>query len=286
MAVEVKIVTDSTAYLEPEIIQKYDIRVIPIKVAFGDKVYSEGVNITNDEFYKKIAGGNVFSTTSQPPIGDFIKVYSELTRKGHPVLSIHISSKMSGTVNSARTARDMVSKANIEIIDTTTLAMGMLIVPAAEEAKRGKSLPEIKASIEKLNNSISSIGLLDTLTYAWRGGRIGAARALLGTLLRIKPVLTFEEGEVKILARPRTISGALEHIVEFVEKRAGDKTLLHGWVAHAGSYKVAAMLERELRAHFNWAELRLFELGPTFGTHMGPGFTGMGFYTEKDWKPG
>lgn len=285
MTSRVKIVTDSTAYLEPEVVKRYDIRVIPIKVAFGTEFYSEGIDITNDEFYRRVTRGGLFPTTSQAPVGDFVKVYSELAQQGYPILSIHISGKMSGTVASALAARNLLPEAHIEVVDSLTLAMGMMVEPAAELAKRGLPLSQIKASIEKLNTSINSVGVFDTLKYAWKGGRIGAAKALVGTLLRIKPVLTFENGEVKVLVKPRTLSGAIEYIASFVERRGGHDATLHGWLAHAHVSGAATALERALSARFKWDELRLFEVGPVFGTHLGPGFVGLGFYSDPGWRP-
>ncbi len=282
MIPEVKIVTDSTAYLEPEVIKKYDIRVVPIKVAFGGEAYSEGIDIANDQFYERVIKGGAFPTTSQPPVGEFVQVYTELAGRGHPILSIHISSTMSGTVGSALAARNTLPEAQIEVIDSRTLAMGMLVAPAAVAAARGQPLGEIKASIERLNSSIKVVGMFENLKYAWKGGRIGAARALLGTILRIKPVLTIEEGEVKVVAKPRTLTGAVEHISAFVEKRAGQSTRLYGWLAHAHVPQASSMLEKELRSRFVWADLRVFELGPVFATHMGPGFAGLSFYSDAD----
>lgn len=285
MTPKVKIVTDSSSYLESEVVKKYDIRVVPIKVAFGTEAYAEGVDITNKEFYQRLIGTGAFPTTSQPSVGDFVKIYSELAQQGHPILSIHISSTMSGTVRSALSAKDALPQAQIEIIDSKTLAMGMLVIPAAEAAQRGQALHQIKASIEKLNASIVSIGMFDTLKYAWKGGRIGAAKALVGTLLKIKPVITFEDGVVRVLSKPRTTSGAIEYMVNFVAKRTSKNVPLHGWLAHARASEIAITLEKALRVHFNWTELRLFEVGPVYGTHMGPGFIGLGFYSDGDWQP-
>ncbi len=126
MTPKVKIVTDSSAYPEPEIIKKYDIQVVPIKVAFGTEVFAEGVDITNEEFYQRLTKTSAFPTTSQPSVGDFVKVYSELAQQGHPILSIHISSAMSGTVSSALSAKSTLPQAQIEIVDSRTLAMGMI----------------------------------------------------------------------------------------------------------------------------------------------------------------
>ncbi|HEY4711221.1 MAG TPA: DegV family protein [Dehalococcoidia bacterium] len=283
MSAKVKIVTDSSAYPEPKISAKHDIRVVPLKVAFGGEVFTEGVDITNDEFYQRLAKGGKLPTTSQPSVADFIKVYRELAEQGHPILSIHISSKLSGTCASALAAKNALPQAQIEIVDSLTIAMGMLITPAAEAAERGETLSQIVASIEKLNKCIKVVGVFDTLEYLWKGGRIGAARALVGTLLKIKPVLTQEGGEVKILNKTRTMPHAMEHILGFVEKEVKGNMFLHGYIAHSRVPDVARVLEKEFRENFKWVELRLLELGPVLGTHMGPGLVGASFYSDEDW---
>jgi DegV family protein with EDD domain len=283
LSAKVKIVTDSSAYPEPKISAKHDIRVVPLKVAFGGEVFTEGVDITNDEFYQRLAKGGKLPTTSQPSVANFIKVYRELAEQGHPILSIHISSKLSGTCASALAAKNALPQAQIEIVDSLTIAMGMLIPPAAEAAERGETLSQIVASIEKLNKCIKVVGVFDTLEYLWKGGRIGAARALVGTLLKIKPVLTQEGGEVKILNKTRTMTHAMEHILGFVEKEVKGNMFLHGYIAHSRVPNAARVLEKELRENFKWVELRLLELGPVLGTHMGPGLVGASFYSDEDW---
>ena len=285
MSRQVKIVTDSTVYLPPEVITRYDIRVVPIKVGFGNEVYSEGVDITNEEFYQKIAKSDTLPTTSQPPLSDFIQVYTELAQQGHPVLSIHIPSILSGTINSALNAKKALPDAQIEIVNTQSLTMGMLVTPAAQAAERGLTLARIKASIDKLNACLNCVGVFDTLDYLLKGGRIGRAKALVGTLLQIKPVLTFEGGEVKVLAKVRTMPKAIDYMLRFIEKRTEGCTSLYGSIRHAHVPEPALALEKALRAHFNWAELDLLELGPVFGTHLGPGTVGLGFYSDKDWQP-
>jgi DegV family protein with EDD domain len=283
LSAKVKIVTDSSAYPEPEVIAKHDIRVVPLRVAFESEVFAEGADITNEEFYQRLAKGGKLPTTSQPSVADFIRVYRELAEQGHPILSIHISSKLSGTCASALAAKNALPQAQIEIIDALTIAMGMLISPAAEAAERGETLSQIVASIEKLNKCIKVVGAFDTLEYLRKGGRIGAARALVGTLLKIKPVLTQEGGEVKVLNKSRTMAHAIEYILGFVEKEVKGSISLHGYLAHSRVPDAARVLEKGLRENFNWVELRLFELGPVLGTHMGPGLVGVGFYCDEDW---
>jgi DegV family protein with EDD domain len=284
LSVIVKIVTDSSAYLEPEVIAKHDIRVVPLKVVFGSEVFAEGVDITNEEFYQRLVKGGKPPTTSQPSVADFIKVYRELAEQGHPILSIHISSKLSGTCASALAAKNALPQAQIEIVDSLTVAMGMLISPAAEAAERGETLSQIAASIEKLNKCIKVIAAFDTLEYLWKGGRIGAARALVGILLKIKPVLTQEGGEAKVLNKPRTMAQAIEYIQGFVEKEVKGNVFLHGWVAHSHVPQAARVLEKRLRDNFNWVGLRFVEMGPVLGTHMGPGLVGISFYCNEKWQ--
>ena len=160
MAAKVNIVTDSTAYLSPEEIAKYDIHVVPLKIIFGADIYSEGEDVNNAEFYRRLATAKTLPTTSQPPISDFTKIYSELTQRGHPILSIHISSHLSGVVNSAKAAKEELPQAHIEVVDSVSIAMRMLIAPAVEAAERGLPLSQIKTSIEKLNACIGDAGVL------------------------------------------------------------------------------------------------------------------------------
>lgn len=282
---EVRIVTDSTAYLSAEEISKYDIHVVPLKVIFGTEIYTEGVDITHEEFYRRLATGRQIPTTSQPAVSDFIQVYRELAERGHPILSIHISSKLSGAVHSALAARQELPEAQIEIVDSRSVALRMLITPAAQAVARGWGLPQLKASIEKLNAAISNFGMLNTLDYLWRGGRIGGAKALLGTLLRIKPLLDFRGGEVKVLAKLRTETQAIESILEIMRGRVSGETPIHVGVAHTHNIESAQVLAERVRSSFNCAELDIVELGPVLGTHLGPGFFGIAFYSGEDWQP-
>ena len=285
MAAEVKIVTDSTAYLSSEDIARYDVHVVPLKVIFGTDAYSEGIDITTEEFYKRLATAKTLPTTSQPSVNDFTRIYGELAQGGHPILSIHISSNLSGTINSAMAAREELPQAQIEMVDSLSIALWLLIPPAAEAAKKGLSLPQVKASIEKLNASMNAVGALDTLEYLWKGGRIGGAKALLGTMLRIKPVLAFEGGELKVLAKPRTIGKAVQYILELMGERVKGNAPIHAIVVHTHAIEPALALQKEVQARFSCAELGLIELGPALGTHIGPGFFGIGFYSEQDWQP-
>jgi DegV family protein with EDD domain len=278
---KVKIVTDSTAYLLPETIARYDIRVVPLKVTFGTEVFAEGVDITNEEFYQRLAKSRVLPTTSQPPVSDFIQIYSELTQQGYSIFSIHISGKLSGTINSALAARDAFPEARIEVVDWLSMGMGLLVLAAARAAEEGKELPEIKATVKRLTTRVSIFAMLDTLKYLWKGGRIGGAKALLGSLLSIKPIIALEGGEAKPLARMRSRAKGVEYMLKLMEKRAGREASIRGGVVHSHALEEALALEREVRTRFNCVELDLIELGPVFATHTGPETLGLAFYSDE-----
>jgi len=278
---KVKIVTDSTAYLLPETISRYDIRVVPLKIIFGTEVYSEGVNITNDEFYRRLVKSRTLPITSQSSVSDFVKVYSELVSLGHPIFSIHISGKLSGTINSALVAREAFPEAQIEVVDWLSMGMGLLVRVAARVAEEGHDLLAVKAIIEQLAPRVSIFAMLDTLKYLWKGGRIGGAKALVGSLLSIKPIVALENAEVKPLARVRSKAKGVEYMLKLMEKRVGQGASIHGAVVHSHSFDEALALHREVGVRFNCVELDLVELGPVFGTHIGPGVLGLAFYSDE-----
>jgi len=161
----------------------------------------------------------------------------------------------------------------------------MLIAPAVRAAEGGQSLPQLKASIEKLNACMNAFGALGTLEYLSKGGRIGVAKALLGTLLQIKPILAFEGGELSVLSRARTSAKAVEYIIELMKKRAGGGSPVHVGVVHTENMESARLLKKEVEACFDCAELELLELGPVLASHLGPGFFGVGFYSDEEWQP-
>lgn len=281
MSARVKIVTDSTAYLSPQTVARYDIRVVPLKVIFGNESFAEGVDITNEEFYQRLAKSKVLPTTSQPPISDFIRVYAELTQLGYDIFSIHISGKLSGAINSALAARAAFPQARIEVVDWLSMGMGLLVLAAARAAEEGQGLAEIKAVIKRLTANMNIFGTLGTLKYLQKGGRIGAAATLVGTLLKIKPVLTLDNGEVRVLAKPRNRDKAVQCMLKFMAQRVEERARIHGAIVHTRASEEALVLEKEVRARFDCDELYFIELGPVFATHTGPGTLGMAFYSDE-----
>jgi DegV family protein with EDD domain len=271
----VRIVTDSTADLPAKVIQELGITVIPLQVNFGTEVYRDGVDLKPDEFYRKLVSSSVLPTTSVPPPGVFTEVYEKLGMNGDNVLSIHISSKLSGTYNSARLASKDLGKNRVEIIDSSSLSMGMgiLVIVAARAARTGASLEEVVALVHRSMKHCYLVGLLDTLVYLQKGGRIGRARAFLGHVLNLKPLLTIRDGEVYPMDRVRTRHRALNKMLQLMlEHQPFDEVA----VLHSAAPEEAEQVAEQLATFFPRERIHMSQFGPVLGTHIGPGAVGVG----------
>lgn len=279
----IKLVTDSTANLPPEIIEEFNIRVVPLNVHFGeDRVYQEGVNLTDEEFYTMLAESPELPTTSQPSPGQFREVFAESTEVGHEVLCIVISSKLSGTYQSALDARRMLPDANIVIIDSHLVAapLGLVVITAAEMAADGHSMEEIVARVEQMRRDMKVYFVVDTLEYLEKGGRIGAAAAFLGTLLKVKPILTLDGGIVKPLDKVRSKRKAVQRLLAELESHVSPGQPVQAMVVHAQVPEEMRELESEVRRRFNCQRTIFGQVGPIVGTHAGPGVLGAAICPE------
>jgi len=220
-----------------------------------------------------LAEAETLPTTSQPSAGEFFDLYSELSKDDHEIISIHISSKLSGTISSVQAAKEMLPKARITIVDSASTAMGLglMVLTAARAAARGKTTAEIVAAVEKMIPQMNVIFAVDTLEYLQKGGRIGGAAALVGTLLKVKPILCLKDGRVEPLDKVRSKRKALARLLEVIEERVGPGTPVQVAVLHGQVPDEARELEQEVRARFNCTECYFAELGPVIGTHTGPG---------------
>lgn len=267
----VKIVTDSTADLPPGVAEKLGISVVPLYVRFGDKLYRDRIDISEDEFYERLVNGPVHPGTSQPTPQDFAAAYKELAKGADGILSIHISGKLSGTCHSALGAKQLLeSSCPIEVIDSqwTSIALGLIAMKMADGAKAGKGLQELAAEAKTLIHDLHYLGFFDTLKYLQLGGRIGKAQSLLGSLLNVKPLLTLKEGEFHPVGRVRTFSKAKDRLFEFVNEggKLGDVAVVHSTTPD----EAEAMADR-LGSLFNRKKILIARLGPVLGTHAGPG---------------
>ena len=267
----VKIVTDSGADLPEELVKELGITVMPLYVRFGDEVYRDGVSISADEFYDRLTRDPVHPSTTQPTPQDFADVYQKLSADADGIVSIHISGKLSGTCNSALMARDMVKGGcPIEVVDSETLTMsvGLIVIAAAQMAKAGESMDKIVEAVKQALPETRLLFLLDTLEYLKRGGRIGKAKALLGSILSVKPVLAVKEGELVPMVQVRNRAKGLDKLFDYV-KNAGEIQSLA--IVYNTTPDEAQDLAERLGSVFDREKIRMSRLGPGLGTHGGPG---------------
>jgi len=282
----IEIVTDSSAHLPPEQRQQHHIHVVPLKAIFGTTEYRDEIDLTNAQFYQMLPNAKEHPTTSQPSAGDFIEVYKPLLDAGKEIVSLHLPSKLSGTYASACAAKTELEHQfkqalPLSIVDTPwlSMALGLLCIAAAQAAQAGKSRDEVIANVNALIPNLNLIFVLDTLEYLKRGGRIGGARAMLGTLLNVKPMLEIKHGQVEPLEQPRSRTKALQRLLEIATERSGGKPI-HAAVLHAQAPQDAASLEKQVRARFECKTLYLSEIGPAIGVHTGPNAVGLAFYSD------
>ncbi|MCS6800752.1 MAG: DegV family protein [Chloroflexota bacterium] len=275
----VRIVTDSTSDLPKDLAQSLGIEVVPLKVLFGEETLRDGIDIDEQSFYRRLVASKTNPTTSQPTPGEFEEVYRRLGASGDPICVITISSKLSGTYSSAITAKGMVEPdLRVEVVDSllVSMALGLVAIRAAKAAQSGASLEECVAIAKETSAKTEILFLVDTLEYLRRGGRIGGARAFLGTLLNIKPILGLKDGEVTAVERARTRQRGIDRLYEWAAAKTGVSALC---VLASPPLDDAKTLAGRLRAHF--ADVPLYEgvLGPVVGTHAGPGVVGVAVYT-------
>ena len=269
----VRIVTDSTADLNKEQQQAAGITVVPLNVHFGDEVFRDHVDLTTDEFFRRLKASPQLPRTSQPAVGVFEEVYRSLRQNGDEIVSVHLSGKVSGTYNSALMASKGVDETAIEVVDSlsTSMALGFMALEGAKLARAGKDRATIAEHLRALVPKARVICVVDTLTYLERGGRIGKARALLGSLLNVKPILQLKEGEVVPIGRARGRPQALTRLVELLE-RDGHVTQLA--VMHGAAPADADHLRERVAANYPGLDILLTEIGAVLGTHTGPGVIG------------
>lgn len=277
----VRIVTDSTCDLPAHVVERLGITVVPLTVFFGDEALLDGVEIDSQTFYERLKSSGTLPRSSQPSVDLFQETYERLSADGSEIVSIHLSSKMSGTLNAASVAREVVkASAHVDLIDSyqVSLGLGVIVMEAALAAQAGKSLAEVVGATRRAMDSTGVYLLVDTLEFLRRGGRIGRASSLLGSILSIKPILHVEDGEVAPVERVRTRAKAIERIFQLALKHPRSKTL---FVAYGGDSAQAELLMERLRPALPHTEILLAEFGPVVGVHTGPGSLGIA-YVERE----
>jgi len=267
----VKIVTDSSADLPAQLVQELGITIVPLYVRFGEKVYRDRVDISEDEFYQKLLHDPIHPSTIQPTPQDFANVYQKLSPEADGIVSIHISAKLSGTCNSALQGKEMIEKGcPIEVVDsqTTSMGLGLIDIAAAIVAKAGEGLQTVMEEVKQAIPNTHTLCLLDTLEYLLRGGRIGKAKALLGSILNVKPLITLHEGEVVPAGQARSRSKGIDRLFNLVQSASNIQDLA---IAYNTTPDEAQTLGERIGTIFAKEQIRLAKIGPMLGVHMGPG---------------
>jgi DegV family protein with EDD domain len=277
----IKIVTDSTAYLPEATVREHDIRVVPLCVHFGDEDFKEGVELSIEEFYTRLRVAPELPSTSQPAPGDFRRVFEDLAEEGHQILTLTISSKLSGTYNSAMTAKEMLPGAQIAVVDSLSTSVGLhlMLMAALDSTQNGAGLEQVAAQMEQIRDKLHVLFVVDTLEYLAKGGRIGNAKAFLGTLLKVKPILVLKDGAIEPLEQVRSKRKAEMRMLDLIEERLADGApQAHVAVTHALVPDEAEVVAQELADRLGCSDPLLSQVGPVIGTHTGPGVVGVAAY--------
>ncbi|HEX3032388.1 MAG TPA: DegV family protein [Bacillota bacterium] len=275
----VRIVTDSTCDLSRELLDEYNISLVPLKVMLDSVVYRDRIDLSPADFYQRLPGLSKLPTTSQPSPGEFVAVYESLADRGYQVISIHISGGLSGTVQAAELAASMVPGLEIQVVDSRTVAgqLGLLVLAAAKAAREGKDMASIVAMLHKLRDTSRIYFVLDTLEYLQKGGRIGKSSAFIGNLMNIKPILSMQDGVVSPVDKVRGRNKALDRMRELVREGAAGRPVRY-CILHGSDDEVAYSLMDRMQQEFGSAETPLLEISPVLGTYAGPGAIGIAYY--------
>ena len=267
------IVTDSTCDIPSEIINKLNIHVVPCSVNFGIESYLDGVEIKAEEFYNRLTNSDVFPTTSQPTPNQFLEVYNSIPNESD-ILSIHVSEKLSGTYNSALQAQKNLSDRNIQVIDSqlASTALGLVVIEAAKQAQEGKSIDELSTLTKNALSNSNVFILLDTIEYLKRGGRIGKAQAFVGNLLKLRPILTLNDGAVEGVKKTRSKQAGMNYLQEILQQQTN---LVSVAVLYTTNEQEALSVANDVKEITNIDNIVISQCGPAIGAHAGPGAVGI-----------
>lgn len=267
----VKVITDSSSDIPPEVARELGITIVPMTVIFGDEAYLDGVEITADEYYTRLVNTPVWPTTSSPSVGKFVEVYNKLADETDEIIAVLVTAKLAPCYGYGLNARDIVEKnCRIELIDGGfgAGALGLLAITAAEAANAGASLDEVVAIVRQSMPRTHLLVFFDTLKYLERGGRIGKARALMGALLRAKPLVSIKDGEVYPMGRVRNRREGLERLYKFAASFPSVSKMI---IEHTNSPEDADSLVQRIGNVFPEERIIRSRMGPVIGTHLGPG---------------
>ena len=284
---KVAILTDSTCCLPPELVEQYDICVVPLEIIYEGKSYRDGIDMTPGEVYKIMRKRQNMPTTSTASAGDFLNAYRRLGQEAESILCITLTSLQSMTFDAASAAREIAKEelrnTAVEAFDSRAVsgALGFIVLEAARVASQGANLGQAVEAARNMMGKVNFLAMLDTLYYLARLGRIARAAAWAGSLLSMKPIVEHSPaiGETTPVARPRTKTKAVERMLEIMAQRMGESKV-HVMVHHADELEEAEKLAAEIKSRFNCLELYLTEFTPVMGVHTGPGLLAIAFYAD------
>lgn len=273
----IAIVTDSTAYLPKELVEQYQVHVVPLRVHWGAETFRDGVDIQPAEFYGRLKTDRVAPTTAAPSIGDFQEAYKKALETADAVVSVHICTLLSATHSAAEQAKALLPGKPIEVIDSyvTSMALGFVVLAAARAAQQGKTLEQVTEIVRQLAPRTRTIFTVETLEYLRRGGRIGTAQAFLGNLMDVKPILELRDGRVEAVERARTKKKAIDRVSDMIVDYAKAYPAVRLAVVHAVAAEEAAVLLEAVSARLNVVEKLTASFSPVIATHTGPGTVGL-----------
>lgn len=272
------VVTDSTAYIPKDLREKYNIHMIPLSVIFGNESYQEEIEISAEQFYEEVKRREL-PTTSQPSVGQFVELFENLAKEYDAVISIHLSSGISGTYQGAVTAGNMVDNIKVYPFDSeiSCMVQGFYALEAAEMAQHGKDPQDILARLNEMKKSSRAYFMVDDLSHLQRGGRLSSAQALIGSLLQVKPLLHFVDKVIVPFEKIRTRKRAMKRIVELLAEDVKSGAAYKAVIIHANREDEAKEWKAELEAQFPNVEFLISYFGPVIGTHLGEGAMGLGW---------
>lgn len=272
-----KIICDSLSDIPKELAEKYDIEVVPLTVILDGKEYKDGIDITNDEFYKILRNENVYPKTSQATYAQFKEIFDKYVEQGRSILYISGSSSATGTYQSAMMAKnDTDGEIYLYDSQTFTYLVGMLAVEAAKLSQEGKSIDEIIQAIDTLREKVYVLFSVDTLEYLQKGGRISATKAAIGSILNIKPILNIKDGLVAPVCQVRGKKNVLSKMIELIKENCGDdleKDIIY--IPYSDDLKERERFAEAIKEEFNPERIEYFQIGTVIGSHAGPGLTGI-----------
>jgi DegV family protein with EDD domain len=279
---KIAIVTDSSAYIPPDALAGLDVTVIPLWLIWEDESLRDGVDIDPPRFYQRLRTAKSLPTTSQPTPDDFMNVFKKLAEKADAIVAVLLSSKISGTHASAVMAQNQMQEANIRIVDSKSSSMGLgfSVLAAAQAAAKGKLVDEVVAAAEAMRDKLHFFFMVDTLDFLYRSGRIKATKRLLGTILKIKPMLQFKDGLIQSLASERTMGKAITRMLDIAEEHLGGKRMAEAAVVDIDCLERGNRVAEMIKERFSPQKILRSEVSPLVGNVVGPGAFGIAFYAE------